>query len=153
MEDLITDKNSCELKYTMFEDQFAKTMRTVESTWPGFVDLVKSPNVVSHKAAAPWFKMAEFNGKHTPKGCLRHDNAVSKLYGIEGDYDAGKMSIEEAAKKLADADITCVLYTSGSHTEEHPKWRVVAPLSKSFAAINTDLNRKFRNLLLNLRRM
>lgn len=60
---------------------------------------------------------------------MRHDANMLSISGVEGDYDAGQVSIEEAAIRLQGAGIEAVLYTTARHTPEAPRWRVLAPLA------------------------
>jgi hypothetical protein len=55
---------------------------------------------------------------------------VVAVYGIEADYDAGVVSIEEAATRLAAHGVDAILYESPSATHEKHKWRVLCLLSK-----------------------
>lgn len=51
------------------------------------------------------------------------------VFGVEGDYDAGEVSVDEAEQRLHAAGVKAVIYTTASHTPERPRWRVLAPLS------------------------
>ena len=50
--------------------------------------------------------------------------------GIEADYDAGKISVEEACRKLREAGLAALLCTTPSHTPEAPRYRILCPTSK-----------------------
>lgn len=82
------------------------------------------------KDALPWLKLAAFGDQRTARGALRHDGNVLAISGIEADYDAGTMSVDAARDVLAAADVAAVLYTSPSHTEDAPRWRVLCPLTE-----------------------
>jgi P4 family phage/plasmid primase-like protien len=82
------------------------------------------------KDALPWLKLARFGDKRTKRGSLRHDANVLGITGIEADYDGEKIAFEVAVEKLAGAGIRSLLYTSPSHTEDTPRWRVLCPTSK-----------------------
>jgi hypothetical protein len=77
----------------------------------------------------PWLKLARFGEKRTTHNCLRHNANLLSIDGIEGDYDGGTMRMEIAAARLRAARIAGLLYTSGSHTEEKPRFRVLCPTS------------------------
>src|SRR5215471_11065605 len=85
------------------------------------------------KEELPWLKLAKFNGEPNPKnpaaGCLRYDAGVTAVSGVEGDYDDGVMTMQEAADKLEKAKIKALLYTSASHRPDKPRWRVLCPFS------------------------
>ena len=50
---------------------------------------------------------------------------------MEGDHDRGTLKPDEAADRLQQAGIAALIHTSPSHTPERPRWRVLAPLSRS----------------------
>lgn len=82
------------------------------------------------KDRLPWLKLARFGDVKTPQGCLRHNANVLAVSGVEADYDAGQLSLDDAARLLEAAGIAALLYTSASHSPEAPRWRVLAPLSR-----------------------
>ena len=51
------------------------------------------------------------------------------LSGCETDYDAGKVAFAAVCEIIRKANILAMLYTSPSHTEEKPRWRVLCPFS------------------------
>jgi len=81
------------------------------------------------KAELPWLKAATFGDIRTDKGCLRHDDNVLAVTGVEADYDAGGVPFADALEIATKAGILAVVYTSPSHTEAAPRWRVVCPFS------------------------
>ena len=81
------------------------------------------------KASLPWLKLARFGDIRTDKNSLRHDGNVLAITGIEADYDAERMPVAEAVEKLEKAGILGMIYTSPSHTEDAPRWRVLCPTS------------------------
>lgn len=85
------------------------------------------------KAALPLVKLATFGDAKTDKGSLRHDANLLRVSGVEGDYDAGAVSPQDAAERLRQAGIAALIYTTPSHTAEAPRWRVLAPLSRPVA--------------------
>lgn len=91
-------------------------------------------NPVTHikkkKSFLPLFKMAVMGDTPNENGYIRHDANVKALTGQELDYDGGELSFEDARRLLEDAGIICVMYTSPSHTEDFPKWRVILPFSR-----------------------
>ncbi len=82
------------------------------------------------KAELPWLKMARFGDSATAKNSLRHDANVLSVTGIEADYDAGEVSFSAAVEIVVKAGILALIYTSPSHTEAAPRWRVLCPLSR-----------------------
>ncbi len=92
------------------------------------------------KADLPWLKLAKFGDIRTsPKNSLRHDANVLAVTGIEADYDGEKVSLSAAVKIATKAGILALIYTSPSHTEDAPRWRVLCPLSHE---IEPDLRAK-----------
>jgi hypothetical protein len=82
------------------------------------------------KARLPWLKLARFGELKSDKNSLRHDANVLAISGIEGDYDGEKVPFAEAVERLAKADVLAMVYTSPSHTEDAPRWRVLCPTSR-----------------------
>lgn len=82
------------------------------------------------KEDLPWVKLAIFGHLKTERGSLRHDANVVAITGVEGDYDAEKVSFDEARELLRNARVAAMLYTSPSHAPEHPRWRVLCPFGE-----------------------
>lgn len=59
----------------------------------------------------------------------RSNHSLEKIYGIEGDYDGGALTPLHAVELLRKANIEAVIYTTASHIEEKPRFRVLCPLS------------------------
>ncbi len=57
-------------------------------------------------------------------------------YGIEADYDAEQMPMDEAVEIATNADLSCIIYTSPSHTEAKPRWRVLCPFTEPMDPYN-----------------
>jgi Virulence-associated protein E len=92
------------------------------------------------KARLPWLKLAAFGNERLPhpdnppdRWSLRHNANVLAISGVEADYDQGKIAVEEAADVLRAALLAGMIYTSPSHTEDAPRWRVLCPLSQDHA--------------------
>jgi len=52
------------------------------------------------------------------------------ICGVEADYDAERMSFDDAVDLLAQKGITAIVYTSPWHAEDRQRWRVLCPLSQ-----------------------
>ena len=50
---------------------------------------------------------------------------------MEGDYDAEKVSMQQAADMLDKKGIMAILYTSPTATKEKPRYRILTPFSKA----------------------
>ncbi len=83
----------------------------------------------SRKDQLPWLKFARFGDQRTDKRSLRHDANVLGVTGIEADYDGGQIPLDEAVERLEKQGIAAIVYTSPSHTEAAPRWRVLCPLA------------------------
>jgi P4 family phage/plasmid primase-like protien len=118
------------LKITIFKTVKANEKEEIAfSTWDELFHYLTS-NTYPSKADCPLFKMARFGDKRSATRSLRHNENIVAIAGIEADYDAGKMTILEAKNLLENAGIAAFLYTTATHTNEHPRWRVVCPTSK-----------------------
>lgn len=82
------------------------------------------------KSDLPWVKLATFGDAATERGCLRNNDNVRAITGVEIDYDGGSIDEHEAAHRLRSKGIAGLVYSTPSSTPDHPKWRVLAPLSR-----------------------
>jgi hypothetical protein len=115
---------------TFFPSQSAKSMRVQLMTLSELRDLIQSTSKKS-KAALPWLKLAKFSGVRTEANCLRHNEAVVEITGIELDYDGGKITLDAAVAIAKKLKLKSLLYTSASYTEAKPRWRILLPTSKA----------------------
>ena len=116
--------------WTRFTDLQARTKETFCKPWSEFVESIKKPKLYKNKRAMPLVKGATFGDTATPDGCLRHDANMVDVFAIEIDYDDGEVTIDEAAKSLAEAGIEGVFCSTARHTTARPRWRLFCPLSK-----------------------
>ena len=56
-------------------------------------DLIRRTSA-PEKAALPWLKLARFGNRRTEMGSLRHNSNLEAVFGIEADYDGGKIPLE-----------------------------------------------------------
>ncbi|HEY1430414.1 MAG TPA: phage/plasmid primase, P4 family [Stellaceae bacterium] len=113
---------------TFFSDYAAQEKREESFTLAALAELIRTTSA-AQKAGLPWLKLARFGKHKTKKASLRHDRNVIACCGIEADYDGEKIGFAEAVETLDKAGIKAVVYTSPSHTEEAPRWRVLCPFS------------------------
>lgn len=112
-----------------FSDVFAKII-TGEDMDLGAIERLIAEEEAPDKDSQKLLKMARFGGNRDPKSkSLRHDANVQAVSGCEGDHDAGSMTLQEAARRLDEAGIAYVLYTTYSHTAAAPRWRALCPFS------------------------
>jgi hypothetical protein len=113
---------------TFFADHTAREKREEAFTPQALADLIRSTSA-PEKARLPWLKLARFGNAPTGKGSLRHDRNVIACSGIEADYDGEQIGFAEAVDMLEKAGVHAIVYTSPSHTDATPRWRVVCPFS------------------------
>jgi hypothetical protein len=77
----------------------------------------------------PWIKLARFGDVKSDKKSLRHDGNVTAITGVEADYDGEVISFDEAVEVAEKARLLAIVYTSPSHTDAAPRWRVLCPTS------------------------
>ncbi|NOX41749.1 MAG: AAA family ATPase [Alphaproteobacteria bacterium] len=75
------------------------------------------------KKSLPLVKLGSFKGGVAAKN-------LESISGVEGDYDAGLVSVDGAEARLRAANVAALIYTSASHTSDKPRWRVLCPTSK-----------------------
>lgn len=114
-------------RFTFFERNNRAVGSRHETTWSAFCDwLIKqSQRVVVSKDALPLIKLATFKNDH------RSDADIETVYGIEGDYDGGTIQPNMAVELLRAAGIEALVHTTPSSQPDKPRWRVLAPLSRS----------------------
>lgn len=98
--------------------------------WPEFTEYLRNTGPSPSKGAAPLLKMATFGDKRTASSSLRHDDNMLEIYGIEGDYDGGEVSMAEARMRLELSGIRAAIYPTANHTDAKPRWRVICLCSK-----------------------
>jgi hypothetical protein len=115
---------------TLFDDYYAKTTQGEDMDLEGLARLIAEATAPD-KDSQPLLKMARFGANRDPQsGALRHDGNVTAASGGEGDHDSGSMTLQEAARRLDDAGVAYIAYTTFSHTAAAPRWRVLCPFSK-----------------------
>jgi RecA-family ATPase len=119
---------------TIFGDRRAVTMkkgtmslRALAKGLPGMAATTKDQ--MRH------IKLSRFSGERTGRGSYRHNAGQLAVSGIEGDYDAGEMSVDDAEDALASADVAAMIYTTPSHQKDGKghRWRVLCPLRNEAA--------------------
>jgi hypothetical protein len=132
---------SAEPLVTVFRDKTGAAINAVRPmTLTEVARVIRTAPPVPKREDAALLKLAKFGDNLTRKGSIRHDDNVIEISGIEGDYDAGRMSISEAAERIRNAGIEALLYTTGSHTQEKPRWRVIAPFGRNYHGTPGELH-------------
>src|SRR6476619_2495854 len=79
---------------SLFIDVFAKEITPVTGTLDDLAETIRT-TTASVKEKLPLLKLARFGTTAVPHtGSLRHDKNLVACTGIEGDYDAGEVSID-----------------------------------------------------------
>jgi hypothetical protein len=123
------------LRLTVFRDASASQKQEIETTLRGFIPALRDTHAPS-KAALPWVKLATFGDERSDRGSLRHNHNVTAVYGIEGDYDGERLTMERARQVLLSANIAAIIYTSPSNRPDAPRWRILCPTSRPILPAN-----------------
>lgn len=115
-----------EVLVTFFEDWLATSLTARTIAWPTLATEIRQ-TTAAQKVALPWLKLARFGDRRSDKGSLRHDANVLGITGIEADYDGGTIPFAEAVDVLTRQGLRALVYTSPSHTEDTPRWRILCP--------------------------
>lgn len=107
-------------------------------TWAGFChSFMGRALTVAEKGSAPTWSAAQFEGNR------RSLKNVIGLHLLALDYDSGTLSFDSAcsfwagasaALSEANGPMACLVHTTFSHRDAHPKFRVIMPLSRSVSA-------------------
>ena len=122
---------------TFFRDFAAATKSEEWLIMQALTELI-TETTAAQKADLPWLKLARFGWSRTEANCLRHNANLLTITGIEADYDGGTKSFNEARETLVSAGVAAILYTSPSHTEDLPRWRILAPLASEHPKEHRD---------------
>jgi hypothetical protein len=115
---------------TFFPNQYAQSMSVETMTLIELRDRIQRTSR-SRKASLPFVKLATFSGARSEDGnCLRFNEAVEEITGIETDYDREVITLDAAIAIAKKAKLAVLIYTSASYTDEAPRWRLIAPTSK-----------------------
>ncbi len=117
------------MQITIFPDIKGKTLDQQDCTWGAIVDACATPQSYTSKSDLPLIKLATFGETASEAGCLRINENVLNISGIEGDYDGEEVQPSTAHALLLLCGVTGVVYTTPSHTPDKPRWRVLCPLS------------------------
>ncbi len=118
--------------WTRFSDRSALVAREQRQEWSELLHHLTDAGPFASKSVCPWLKLARFGSARSIKGgSLRNNSNVREITGVEGDYDGEAMSPEHALTLLERAGLRAAVYTSPSHTDEKPRWRVIAPFSRA----------------------
>ena len=109
------------VRYTRWEDVRGQSARQGALPWPDFVRRLELVPAQEVKADSPLLKLATFGDVRTERGSLRSDANVLEVGGLEGDYDGGEVTPEDAVARLEQHHIRAVVVTTWSHTPDTPR--------------------------------
>lgn len=116
---------------TFFPDTWAKFK---EEKTLSKIDLVKQIGTehASAKGLLRLLKLAKFGNLRTgkKKDCLRSDANMEWISGIEVDYDGEEIPFATAVQIAEDAGLDFIAYTTPSHRNDKPRWRMLFPLAE-----------------------
>ena len=118
---------------TRFADKFAASLKHGYLTLPEIAASVAAATAAT-KEQLPLLKLQRYGGEFSANNCLRYDDNVLEISGLEGEHDKGTLSFADAVAALRKAGIRCIVYTSPSYvpgTKE--RWRVLVVLSQFHA--------------------
>ncbi len=119
------------ITYTLFPNLWPKqATERADVPWQELVGRIYAAPTYIAKSACPLISLAAYGPTLSDHGSIRHAANVRQVFGVEIDYDGEEVSPEEGARRLAEARLQAILYTSPSHTPGAPRWRVLAPLAE-----------------------
>jgi hypothetical protein len=138
---------------TVWNDVTGTKKSEGSSTFDELIKLIETPSA-TEKKKLPLLKLAAFGNVLSDKGSLRHDGNVTKVYGIEIDYDGSKVfppesrvTLNEACKRVEKAGAMALLYTTPSNTPDAPHWRVLAPFAEVIIGTTEEMHAQRADLV------
>lgn len=118
------------VKMTLFKDVLGYEAEPLNVSMRDLYD--ELPHwTATEKSGLPLIVGGVFGDVVSSKGSLRHAGNRKSVTAAVCDYDgAGAIPFDEVKQRLEDAGVAAVLYTSPSHTEDAPRYRLVFPLSR-----------------------
>jgi len=113
-------------KYTQFQNTFATTGAEGDAgvdIKEHLQDIIKNHSA-KRKVQQPLIKFG------TSAGCRRLKKDIEVITAVVVEHDAGEMGLYKACEMLHEEHYPFVGHETWSHTEEHPRWRIILPLDK-----------------------
>lgn len=117
------------MKYTIFGDLRDPQGQQFTTDWADFCLVRQNEASYNDKKSQPLIKLGVFEGDSRGQG-----NSLLTISGIEGDYDAGQLPAQAAAKLLRNAGVECCIVSTFTCAPAYPKWRVFVPTSRELPA-------------------
>jgi hypothetical protein len=111
-----------EIYVTWFDDEFARTKQQESGTLRELAEHFQTIHA-ANKKELPFLKLARFKGQPNDQGCLRYDENILCVTGIEGDYDGEQVSLHEACGRLQRANLGALL-SALIHRRAGIRWRM-----------------------------
>jgi hypothetical protein len=115
--------------YTRFANLPGRTKDEIHSSLRGLERTVRQARG-TNRPDLPLLKLAKFGERRSSGGSLRHDANMLEITGIELDYDAGDLPWDHAWGRLYQSGLAALLYTTPSHSQEKPRFRVLLCTSR-----------------------
>ena len=84
-----SDIDTRKVTVTFFQDETGQQMRRVDMTLPQLAEHIRYQTAAS-KMELPWLKLAIFGNKRSEKNCLRTNENVLQITGIEVEHDRAR---------------------------------------------------------------
>jgi hypothetical protein len=123
-----SDIDTRKLFLTIFKDATANNKFKGEHTLVVWRDLILASDADA-KEKLFWLKGASFGDTRSKRNSFRTNLNVQLLTAIVVEYDAGEISFLESVATITKVGLRALAYTSPSHRNDKPKWRVILPLS------------------------
>ena len=104
------------IRITFFPNQSAQSKTTGTLTLEQLRDKIQT-TTAAEKGKLPWLKLAAFGNKRTELNCIRNNDNVVSITGVELDYDDKEMNVDDAIAIAEKAKLRALLYTSASYTD------------------------------------
>ena len=104
-----------------FSNKFAKDPSPLPIRWKQFVEALTTHDERDSKDGPTWSPT-----QYKP-GYTRSNEGVAIISMVVCDGDDGRLP-EPISQRLQDAGLAHIVHSTYSHTEAHPKWRVIVPL-------------------------
>ena len=124
----VNDATAARLSVTRFTSVENTDGKFAEMTRAEVVAMLQGKKVHSRKEDAPLVKLGRFANDSRKAG-----TSVLQLSAVMGDYDGETVSVDEAVRRLSAAGVSSLVYPTGSHRPQAPRWRVVAWVAKPIA--------------------
>lgn len=114
---------------TRFPNVGAKKQKLLKITLPELEALI-AETTAANKAALPMLSGLTWGDLRSEKWSLKHRPNAGAVHAIFIDYDAGKITPEDAVERLKALGLVSLVYTSPSHgmPGKGKRWRLVLPL-------------------------